>query len=422
MNFNLFHKEKSSLKEKHDKYVAGASTFSKSIYRFPETYPQFIKKAHGCTVEDINGIKYTDFVSALGAISLGYTNSLVDNAVISQMNKGNIFSLCSDIEAECGEVLTKVTGTDKCLFLKTGTDAVNASLRLAKSYTNRPNIIYCSHGYHGWGSEWGISQPINKGIPSCLSESIKPFEYDNLESLENTIDKNTAAIIMEQITFSLPKNKNFVNDVINIAQDNGSLVILDNIVLFPRFNKINYNAQKTDVDMILLSKGIANGYSISAVVGKEDILSQRQNEEVFISGTFFGEALPMASTMKTLELCKKYSLSSYISNTGYDLQDGFNKLCSEKSLHIKMEGLPFRQRINYNNDISVKTLFLQETARQGIVFGNVIFPTLAHNNSIIEETLDKCDTALDVIASAVEQNIVEESIIGRKCQELQLRK
>jgi len=140
MNFNIFHKEKSSLKEQHDKYTAGASTFSKSIYRFPEQYPQFIKSAEGCTLTDINNVEYTDFVSSLGAITLGYKNKHVDEAVINQIHKGNLFSLISDVESECAEFICKKTKKDKCLFVKTGTDSVNASIRLAKAYTNRPTI------------------------------------------------------------------------------------------------------------------------------------------------------------------------------------------------------------------------------------------------------------------------------------------
>lgn len=407
--------------EKHEKYVAGASTFSKSIYRFPEQYPNFAKKAHGCTIEDINGKEYTDFVSALGAISIGYNNALVQDAVITQLNKGNLFSLCSDIEAECAELLTKVTGTDKCLFLKTGTDAVNASLRLARAYTNRPNIVYCSHGYHGWGSEWGISQPINKGVPICLKDTIKSFEYDNIESLEMALDNNVAAVIMEQVTYTYPKTEHYFDKITKLIHDNDSLIIMDNIVFFPRYTQIDYIHQHNDIDMILISKGMANGYGISAIVGKEDILQQRQNEEVFISGTFYGEGIPMAATMKTLEIAKEKNLSRHIWDIGDKLRIGFNELAYEKKVPIELYGLSPRMVFKYPNN-SIKSLFLQETAREGLLFGNIVYPMLAHTKEVIDDTLEKCNKVLDIIASGIDQNIVDEMIIGRHCRDLQLRR
>lgn len=421
MSLNLFHKERSSLKEQHDKYVAGASTFSKSIYRFPEQYPNFITKAKGCIVWDENNIHYIDFVSSLGTITLAYNHPEVNNAVKSQIDKGNLFSLCSDVESECGEVLTKVTGTDKCMFLKSGTDAVNASLKLARAYTNKQNIVYCSHGYHGWGDSWGISQPINKGIPSCLKDTIRSFEYDNIDSLKAVLDNNVAAVIMEQVTYSLPENKNFVNDVIKLTHDNGSLFILDNIVFFPRYTSINYNAQKSDIDMILLSKGMANGYSISAIVGKEDILKQRQNEEVFISGTFYGEAIGMSACIKTLEIANRDNLSKHIWDIGDKIRTGFNKLAQEKSVPIELYGLAPRMIFKYSNN-SIKSLFLQETAHEHLLFGNIVYPTLSHTNRVINYTLEKCSDVLDIISSGIEQNIVDEMIIGRPCNDLNLRK
>jgi len=421
MNFNPFHKGRSSLKEQHDKYASGASTFSKSIYRFPEAYPNFIKSAKGCTLTDINNKTYTDYVSALGAITLGYKNKHVDNAVINQINKGNLFSLISDIEPECAEFICKKTKKDKCLFVKTGTDSVNAAIRLAKAYTDRPTILYCNHGYHGWGSEFGISQSINKGVNTELKQHMIPFEYNNIEQLESLLTDNIAAVLLEPVTY-INQDKEYLHELLEVVHDNNSLVIADEIVTYPRFSKDLYTFQQhCDADMVCIGKGIANSYSFSAVVGNEDILKQRQNEEVFISGTMFGETIGMVAAMKTLEIANHKNLSGHIWKMGSLLQEKFNNLAEEKNVPISLYGLAPRMIFKYP-DNNIKSLFLQETANQQLIFGNIVYCNMAHTQRIIENTIKKCDEVLDNIALAIENDTVEESIIGRLCRDLSLRK
>lgn len=423
MNFNIFHKGKSSLKKKeqHDKYAAGASTFSKSIYRFPEQYPQFIKSAEGCTLTDINNVKYTDFVSSLGAITLGYKNKHVDKAVINQINKGNLFSLISDVESECAEFLCHKTKKDKCLFVKTGTDAVNAAIRLAKAYTNRPTILYCLHGYHGWGSEFGCSQQINKGVNIELKQHMIPFEYNNMEQLKSLLNDNVAAVLLEPVTYTHP-NKGYLKELLEVVHNNNSLVIADEIVTYPRFSKDLYTFQhECDADLVCIGKGIANSYDFSAVVGNEDILKQRQNEEVFISGTFFGSNIGMVATMKTLEIANNKNLSGHIWKMGSLLQEKFNNLAEEKNVPISLYGLAPRMIFKYPSN-SIKSLFLQETASRGLIFGNITYISLSHSHKVIDNTINICDEVLDTIALSIETNTVEKSIIGRQCLDLQLRK
>lgn len=409
--------------QKHDRYVAGASTFSKSIYRFPEQYPKFISKAKGCYVWDTNDNKYVDYVSSLGAITLGYNDNDVNTAVKAQIDKGNLFSLVSDIEAECAEILCNATTSDKCMFVKTGTDATNAAVRLAMAYTNRNGVLYCSHGYHGWGDWFGAGQTINKGVDTCLQHNISKYEYDNIGSLEQALTKNTAAVIMEPITYVSPETVDYFKEVRDAVHDNGSLFIMDEIVTFPRFSHFGLYHQiyGINADMSCIGKGIGNGYSISCVVGNEDILNQRTKEEVFISGTFFGETIGMVAAIETLKKAHKTNLSAHILYAGTTLCEGFNRLAQEKNVPITMYGEAPRMILKYPN-IDIKSLFLQETAKHAVILGNIIYPTLCHNNRVIQDTLEKCDEVLDNIAFAIEYNAVKSSIIGRGCRDLQIRK
>lgn len=411
-----------SLLEKHEKYVAGASTFSKSIYRFPEQYPHFITRAEGCYVWDENENQYIDYVSALGAITLGYNNPEVNSIVKSQIAKGNLFSLCSDIEAECAEFLCKETKSDKCLFVKTGTDATTAAVRLAKAYTGREDVLYCKGHYHGWGDWFGISQDIHKGVNDCLRWHINSFEYSNLESLKEVLDEDVACVIIEPVTYTTPRPY-YLIELQKMVYDNGSLFVTDEIVSYPRFwNWIQESlGQKYRADLKCIGKGIANGYALSAVVGNEDILNQRKNEEVFISGTMFGETVPMVATMKTLEIFKRDNVADHIWDIGYTLESEFNKLAMMYGVPIEMIGLPPRMFLKYKNN-DIKSLLLQETANLGLILGNIIYPTASHTEETTEETISILDDALRTVSYCIDNDAVEESIIGRKARDLLLRK
>ena len=403
--------------------TAGASTYSKSENRFPSEYPKIAKRAFGCTIIDEHDNAYTDYTSSLGAITLGYNRMEVNDAVISQINKGNIFSIISDIEPIAGDFITEYTKTEKCLFLKTGTDSTNAAIKLSRAFTGNDKILFCSNGYHGWGDWFGASQPISKGTPFNNKSDISSFKYDDLNSLESAlIEHHPGTVIMEPIVSDYPTTKDYLNKVVSLVHDYNALLISDEMVAFPRSGEdLFFKQHCVDADLYCIGKGISNGYSFSAVVGNGDILKQRQNEEVFISGTMFGETIGMVAAMKTLEIANQKNLSGHIWKMGSLLQEKFNNLAEEKNVPISLYGLAPRLIFKYP-DNNIKSLFLQETANQRLIFGNIVYCNMSHTQKVIDDTIKKCDEVLDNIALAIENDTVEESIIGRLGRDLSLRK
>ena len=127
----------------------GTQTFSKSRTQYPVgVSPLFAKKAKRAYVWDIDGNKYIDLVSALAAVTLGYGDNKVENAVKKQLKMGVSLSLPTKLEAEVSELITQlVPAAEMVRFSKNGSDATSAAIRLARSYTGRDHIIVC--GYHG---------------------------------------------------------------------------------------------------------------------------------------------------------------------------------------------------------------------------------------------------------------------------------
>jgi glutamate-1-semialdehyde aminotransferase len=185
----------------------GAQTFSKSYrYYIEGEAPMFAERGEGCYIIDVDGNRFIDFVCALGPITIGYNNSEVNQAVIQQLEKGIAFSVQTEVEVLLAEKLTTIIPcADMVRFVKNGSDATAAAVRLARAYTGKETIL-CS-GYHGM-QDWYIgSTENNKGVPRSISQSTISFQYNNLDQLSRLIENHKddlAAIILEPIQMDGP--------------------------------------------------------------------------------------------------------------------------------------------------------------------------------------------------------------------------
>ena len=155
----------------------GSQTFSKSRTQYPVGIsPHFIDRAEGAYVWDIDGNRYVDLVNSLAAVTLGYGDETVNEAVRKQLERGVSFSLPGVLESEVAELIVElVPSAEMVRFGKNGTDATTAAIRLARAYTGRDHIVVC--GYHGW-QDWYIgSTTRDKGVPSSTSSLNNKFEF-----------------------------------------------------------------------------------------------------------------------------------------------------------------------------------------------------------------------------------------------------
>ena len=161
----------------------GSQTFSKSKTAYPYgVSPFFIERGKGCQVWDVDGNKYTDFVSGLLSISLGYCDDDVDTAVIEQLKLGVTFSLPHRLESDVAEmIINMVPCAEMVRFGKNGSDATSAAIRLARAHTGNDHIAVC--GYHGW-QDWYIgSTSRDLGVPQATKALTHTFSYNDINSL-----------------------------------------------------------------------------------------------------------------------------------------------------------------------------------------------------------------------------------------------
>ncbi len=404
------YKQSSLWLERAEKTIPlGSQTFSKSRIAYPKSVsPLFIKRGQGCQVWDADENQYTDFVSGLLSVSLGYCNQAVDDAVIEQIKSGVTFSLPHQLEMEVAEKLVElIPCAEMVRFGKNGSDATSAAIRLARAHTNREHIAVC--GYHGW-QDWYIgSTTRDLGVPKTTKNLTHSFQYNDISTLEALLKNNPgqiAAVILEPMNTDFPKD-NFLHKVQALCKENGSVLIFDETITGFRFNL--GGAQKLfDVtpDLATFGKGMANGYPISAVVGRRDIMMLM--EDIFFSGTFAGETLSLAAVKATLSFMEQNQVVDHLLCMGEKLITGLTEQIEDLQAqswlstagHPAWSFLMIGEKGGYTA-IELKSLFLQEMAARGILLGGGHNLSYAHKSSDIDNLLSAYQDVLMVLDNTI---------------------
>lgn len=336
----------------------GALTNSKR----PETfirgvYPTHLKRGLGAYVWDYEGKKYADFITGLGSSILGYAHAGVNRAISERLSLGATLSLGTMEEVECAEKVKQLFPfVDLVKFLKTGTEACNAAVKIARGVNGRKLIL--SEGYHGWGDGFiSLTRPAI-GIRDR-------FDFQTLSNFEDFDLWGVAAIIIEPVITDFSEERfDYLRRLKKACNDSGCLLIFDEIITgfrFPNFSVANYTG--IEPDLILLGKAMANGLPISCVAGKRKVMNC---DEYFVSSTFAGETLSLVAAKKTMELLQTnshYRLKDLWEKGGAWLEE-FNSFYPEK---VSIEGYPTRGR--FIGDDETKALLFQEACEAGILLG-----------------------------------------------------
>ena len=209
-----------------------AQTFSKSYRYFCNGFaPSYMDRGEGCFIYDVDGNKFIDYMCALGPITLGYNNLKVNEAVINQVKRFSSASLQSELEVQLAEKLCKIIPCAEMVrFVKNGSDATTAAVRLARAYTGRDIVLMC--GYHGM-HDWSIgASENNKGVPKAVRELTKNFKYNDIEDLKAKLEENkgkVAAVILEPIQSNGPKG-GYLQAIKDLTHEYGAIFIFDEVV------------------------------------------------------------------------------------------------------------------------------------------------------------------------------------------------
>lgn len=401
----------------------GAQTYSKSYRYYCEgNAPAFIERGEGCYVYDVDGNKFIDFVCALGPITIGYNNKRINEAVIQQLNKGIIFSQQTEAELLLAEKIIEIIPCAEMVrFVKNGSDATTAAIRLARAYTDRELVAVS--GYHGM-HDWYIGSTVNnRGIPKAVCGLTKSFEYNNISSLRELFENfpnQIAAVILEPIQGDGPK-EGYLNELKILAEKNGSVLIFDEVVSGFRY-ALGGASELYDVkpDLVAFGKGMGNGLPISAVAGKSDILKLIE-KGVFISTTFGGEALSLAGALETISILEEENSYKHIWELGDMMLVGLRDLVKEHYLEdvIKVSGLAPHCGVSFKgigslSYLDVNSVYSNVMTENGILTVGINNISLSHTKEDIEVFLEAADKSMKTIKNVIDEDSLEGIVTGGK--------
>lgn len=404
-----------------ERVIPGASqTFSKGPTQFVQgVAPTFLTRGDGCRVWDVDGNDYIDYSLALGPIILGYGYPSVIEAVTRQLASGTTFSLPHPLEVELSEQLVEaIPCAEMVRFGKNGSDVTAGAVRLARACTGREHIAFC--GYHGW-QDWYIgSTTRNAGVPEAVRRLTHGFAYNDLPSLERIFDAHpgeVAAVIMEPVGVVEPA-AGFLQEVRALTRARGALLIFDEVLTGYRL-AIGGAQEYFGVtpDLACLGKAIANGFPLAALVGRRVFM--RRFEDVFFSFTFGGETLSLAAALATLEVLRTKPVIRHIWTQGERLWSGYNVLARELGVdqYTSCAGLAPRTVVRFADasgaeSLVLKSLFQQECAKRGVLFGGGHNLSYSHTEGDVDSTLRVYRDALATLAEAIRHDDAERRLEG----------
>lgn len=398
-----------------------AQTFSKSYRYFCQGIaPSYMDHGEGCYIYDVDGNKFIDFMCALGPITVGYNDSTVNEAVINQVKKFASGSLQSELEVELAEELCRIIPCAEMVrFVKNGGDATTAAVRLARAFTGRDVVLMS--GYHGM-HDWSIGASTNnKGVPKAVCELTINFIYNDLSDLEKKLQENeVAAVILEPIQSNGPK-EGYLDSVKELTHKYGAILIFDEVV--SGFHYALGGAQEmfgVSPDLVAFGKGMANGYPISAVAGRRELLKQIE-EGVFVSTTFGGDSIAMAAALATLKILEQPGYYDHITRIGTMIRNGIQERIDKYNLGdvLSVSGLAAHCGVAFEghgslNYLDIQSVYSQTMIQNGILVFAIYFLNSHHTEKEAQAYLDATDKAFALIRKAVDNDSVDDILVGGK--------
>ena len=396
----------------------------------PDKWPSYFSKSKGCEVWDLDDNKFIDMtIMGVGTNTLGYGHPEVDEAVLKNINNGNMSTLNCPEEVQLAEKLIDMhSWAEMVRFARSGGEANAIAVRIARAASGKDNVAVC--GYHGW-HDWYLSANLSgddnleshllpglmpNGVPKNLQGTVFPFLYNDFESLKSIVDSNDIGVIKMEVTRNTGPEDNFLKKVRDLADSKNIVLIFDECTSGFRetFGGIH---MKFDVepDMAMFGKTMGNGYGITAVVGKKEIMESAQAS--FISSTFWTERIGPTAALKTLEVMENIQSWKIITDIGKSIREKLKDLAFANDLDITFSGIPALTTFSFNsdNDLEYKTLITQEMLKKNFLATNAIYTCINHTPSVIDDFILALDPIFKDIKECENGKDVKKLLEGPTC-------
>jgi glutamate-1-semialdehyde 2,1-aminomutase len=322
-------------------------------------YPIFMTQAQGGRIRDVDGNEYVDFHASFGAVLLGHNDPRINAAVRDAMDEHGVsFSAANPLEVELAERLVDtIPSADRVVFSCTGTEATFHAIRLARAFTGRERILKFEGNYHGWhdyvawshhfatdDAEEPVPVAASAGIPECVRDLIVVREYNDAAGVRQLLAREgdtIAAVILEPVFHNagvvLPE-PGFLEALREACTATGTVLIFDEIIT--GFRHAPGGAQErygVTPDLTTLGKALGNGFPISALAGRGDIMDRLGPKgDVLFAGTFAGHTLDVAVALEVTGIVREREIHRHLARLGERLTGGIQAAIDETGARVQV--------------------------------------------------------------------------------------
>ena len=407
----------------------GTQLLSKRPEMFlPGGWPNYAARAKGAEVSDLDGNTFIDMsICGIGATVLGYADPDVDGAVKAVIDAGSMTTLNAPEEVELAELLVDLHPWARMArFSRAGGEAMAIAVRIARAATGKQMIAFC--GYHGW-HDWYLSANLAddsaldghllsglapKGVPRGLKGLMHPFHYNDLAALKaiaQTHQDNLAAIVMEPVR-NMPA-PGFLEGVRQVANETGAVLLFDEVTAGFRINTGGIHMTLgVEPDLAVFAKAMGNGYPISAVIGREKIMSAAQ--DTFISSTAWTERIGSTAAVATIKKFRDNNVAKHLVRMGERVMAGWKAAAVAAKLPVVVDGIAPLAHLSFKipSPKPAMTLFTQLMLDRGYLARDGFYAMYAHTDAHVDGFIAACEDCFAIIADAVKAGRVEQELRG----------
>ena len=385
-------------------FPTGASTGSKrpeALYGPGDDFgPTHFASAAGCHVVMPDGSTLVDCTMALGAVAIGYAEPNITRAVVDAASNGNVAGLSHTLEVELAErFCDTVPCAEKVQFLKTGAEAVAAAVRLARTYTGRDHVI--GSGYFGW-LDWSSS---SAGVPRGVSQDFTSVPFDDIAALENaaaSAGNRLAAVVLEPVVERMASPA-WIAAARAVCDKAGAALIFDEMKTGFRLATGGYQEYaNVTPDLAAFGKALANGYPLSAVCGKADLMDAAR--KTWISSTLACESIAFAADNTVIEIHRSAEVCSELWRIGAEMRKVVGDALTASGLKgVAIDGIDPMWLLRFESP-ALEGHFLRTAAAQGALFkrGAYNFASLAHDDDALRDIEAAASNAFVEVRDALE--------------------
>lgn len=427
-----------------DLIPGGAHTYSRGFDQHPSNAPDILSHGSGVYAFDPDNMRYLDYGMALRAVNIGYAEPAIDEAAFAEMKKGNNLTRPSLTELAAAERLVGlIDSVDMVKFTKNGSTSVSAAVKLARAYTGRELVARCLEQPFFSYDDWFIgSTPITRGIPQETIAKTKTFHYNDIASLEALIaehPRQIACVVLEPASTECPavgttssgccgkatctRNyglgyENYLQQVEKLCRREGIVFVLDEMITGFRWHmKGAQHLYGVTPDLCTFGKAMANGYSVSCIAGRREIMELGSiefegRERVFLLSTTHGaEMAGLGAFVATMDFMERHHVVEHLWSYGERLVSMLMKQAEHHGIahSFKVGGVacsPHYATLGEDgvNSLALRTLFAQEMVRQ-----RVFIPWIAlayrHAEAELAMTEQAVQRAFEVYAKALREGV-----------------